>query len=80
MDGCLGGEASLRVAAEDVQGGSGEEVVFRVEVDVGGANAGVRDGAVLRGLEVGGWVDGDGEFEIHGEGEADYVEAGAWEL
>jgi len=34
------------VAAEDVERGACEEVVLRIEVDVGGADASVRDCAV----------------------------------
>ena len=73
-------EGMFFVAAEDVEGGPGEEVVLWVKVDVGGADAVVGDGAI----EWDGWVGrtgghGDFELEVHRQCEADDIEARACE-
>jgi len=75
----LDGEAALVVTTQDVEGDAGEQVDFGVEADIPRvfALALVRDPAVERvvGLLLG-TVDGDMQLQVHGQGQADDVEAG----
>ena len=73
----LGGECADAIAAEDVDGGAGDEVVFGDEGHIFGAHTLVGDLAVegvLRALLLG---DGDLELKVQVEGESNDVEARA---
>ena len=74
----LDGEAALVVAAEDVESNTGDKVHLGIQADILLALALVGDAAVKR-LVRGrlGAVDGDMELQVHGQGQADDVEAGA---
>lgn len=74
----LDGEAALVVAAEDVEGHAGQQVDVRVEADFTGALSFVGDSAVerVRRRRLGA-VNGDVQLEVHGQREANHVEARA---
>lgn len=80
MDVRLDGEAALIVASQDVERDPGDEVVLRIQANIVGAFtlALVRHSAVERvfGLCLGA-INRDMQLEIHGEGKANDVEAGA---
>ncbi len=68
----------MAVAANDVEGGAGDEVAISIEVDLGSALAFVGDGAVegIRGGLSGG-VDGYVEFKVDGKSEPNHIETWA---
>lgn len=74
----LDGEAALVVAAEDVESNTGDQVDLGIQADILLALALVRDAAVQRLVRSRlGAVDGDMELQVHGQGQANDVEAGA---
>lgn len=74
----LGGEVALVVAAKDVESHAGNEVHLGIQADVLLSLALVGDAAVQRLVRRRlGAVDGDMELQVHGQGQANDVEAGA---
>lgn len=77
---CFDGEGALAIAPENVEGDASDEVLGGVKRDVSRVLAlafvgyAAVEGQLRRGL---GAVNGDGELEVDGEGEANDVEARA---